>query len=94
MKCNFNNVRKSDIYKIKKQATQEVFELLLAVPVSVLFDKFGFTPEQLEDFAERVLYLFDSFQRGYVSIESLRETLAEEAGIKFINDKEKNHGRT
>ena len=88
MKCNFNNVRKSDLDKIKKQATQEVFELLLAIPVSVLFDKFGFTPEQLEDFAERVLYLFDSFQRGYVSIEGLRETLAEEAGIKFINDKE------
>lgn len=88
MKCNFNNVRKSDIDKIKKQATQEVFELLLAVPVSVLFDKFGFTPEQLEDFAERVLYLFDSYQQGYIKIEDLQEILWQEAGIKFKNEKE------
>ena len=65
------------------KAVLETLELLMAIPVTVLSDKFGFTPTQLEDFCDKVLYLIDSYERGYVTMEELRETLKDEAGVEI-----------
>lgn len=83
MKCNYKPkpLTKSELNKVTQKATNDVFELLLAIPVSVLHDKFGFGKKRCTEFTEKVLDLFDSYNRGYITIEDLREILWEEAGV-------------
>ena len=84
------SMKKSDIDKIKmdasKQAADIAFELMLAIPVMIIHDKFGQLMKKdgrEETFTELCLDLYDSFGRGYVTIEDLRKCLWEEAGVKM-----------
>lgn len=88
------NVKVSDIQNIKKQATTEVsdlaFFLMLSIPVMVIHDKY---PQLMrrevdgkpraERFADLCLDLYDSFEKGYVTLDDLAQCLWEEAGIKL-----------
>lgn len=59
------------------------FELMLAMPIMVLRDKHGFTKEQSEEFVEEVLEVYRAMNADYVTLEDLRATLWEEAGIEI-----------
>lgn len=88
------NVKASDIQAIKQQATSSAadtaFFLMLAIPVMVIHDKY---PQLMrrevdgkpraERFADLCLDLYDSFNRGYVTLDDLADCLWEEAGIKL-----------
>lgn len=88
------NVKASDIRAIKQQATSSAadtaFFLMLAIPVMVIHDKY---PQLMrrevdgkpraERFADLCLDLYDSFNRGYVTLDDLADCLWEEAGIKL-----------
>lgn len=88
------NVKASDIQVIKQQATlnaaDTAFFLMLAIPVMVIHDKY---PQLMrrevdgkpraERFADFCLDLYDSFNRGYVTLDDLADCLWEEAGIKL-----------
>ena len=88
------NIKASDIQQIKKQATSNAadtaFFLMLAIPVMVMHDKY---PQLMrrevdgkpreERFADLCIDLYDSFNRGYVTLDDLAECLWEEAGIKL-----------
>lgn len=88
------NVKASDIQAIKEQATSSAadtaFLLMLAIPVMVIHDKY---PQLMrrevdgkpraERFADLCLDLYDSFNRGYVTLDDLADCLWEEAGIKL-----------
>lgn len=88
------NVKASDIQAIKEQATSSAadtaFLLMLAIPVMVIHDKY---PQLMrrevdgkpraERFADFCLDLYDSFNRGYVTLDDLADCLWEEAGIKL-----------
>lgn len=54
------------------------------IVMTVLHDKFGFGGKRLERFLEYYADLLDSYNRGYVSIDDLNNTLFEETGIKII----------
>lgn len=84
----------SEINRIKREATEsashKAFELMLAIPVMVLRDKYGQLNKleidgksRGERFADYCLDLYDSFNKGLVSMEDLHECLWEEAGIKL-----------
>ena len=88
------NIKTSDIQNIKKQvtesATNTVFTLMLAIPVMVLHDKYAQLMKKTVDgkpreerFADMCLELYDSYQKGYVSLEDLEECLWKEAGMKL-----------
>ena len=66
------NIKAADVQKIKQDASKEAadkaFLLMLGLPVMVLHDKFGFGPVRCERFTDAVLELYDSFEKGYVSL--------------------------
>ena len=94
------NVKASDIQNIKKEATTNAadtaFFLMLAIPVMVIHDKY---PQLMrrnvegkpraERFADLCIDLYDSFDKGYVTLDDLADCLWEEAGIKLTKKEEK-----
>ena len=43
-------------------------------------------PVRCERFTDAVLELYDSFEKGYVSLEDIHKTLKEETGITIVSD--------
>ena len=85
------NIKAADVQKIKQDASKEAadkaFLLMLGLPVMVLHDKFGlWDPVRCERFTDAVLELYDSFEKGYVSLEDIHLTLKEETGITIVSD--------
>jgi hypothetical protein len=88
------NMKVSDIQQIKTQATNTAadtaFFLMLAIPVMVIHDKYPQLmrrevdgKQRAERFADLCLDLYDSFNKGYVTLDDLSQCLWEEAGIKL-----------
>lgn len=81
------NIKTSDVQQIKMnavgEASDKAFFLMLSIPMMVLHDKWGFGQTRGERFLEQVLDLYDSFEKGYVTIEDLQKCLWEEGGIKI-----------
>ena len=65
-----------------KEASNKAFILMLGLPLIVLRDSFGFGRERLSRFMDGLLYQYDSFDSGYVSLEDLLKTVEEETGIE------------
>lgn len=63
------------------QATDNVVRLMLALPVYVLHDKWGFGKVRCERFVEQMLELYDAYQQDYVTMDDLLQVLADEAGV-------------
>lgn len=68
------------------QATDQVAKLMLALPVYVLHDKWGFGKTRCERFADDLLKLYDAYQQDYVTIEDLLQVLEDEAGMKISKE--------
>lgn len=81
------NVKATDLQQIKKQATSEAvdtaFLIMLAMPMLVLRDKYGFGKVRLERFMDQVLDLYDSFNKDYLTLEDMHKALDEEVGFKI-----------
>ncbi len=86
------NVKASDIINIKQEATKKAadkaFFLMLGLPLMVLHDKWGFGKVRGERFIEQVLDLYDSFEKGYLSLDDIHNCLWEEGGIKLVDKEE------
>lgn len=93
------NIKASDVERIKRQASKDAsdiaFYLMIAIPVMVLHDKYSLLMKREvngksreERFAELCLELYDSFEKGYVTIDDLHQCLWEEAGIKIEKAKQ------
>jgi hypothetical protein len=52
--------------------------------LTVLHDKYGFGTKRLEDVLAYFNDLLDSYNKGYISIDDLNNTLYEETGIKVV----------
>ena len=88
------SVRACDIEHMKKEAVKDAssfaFKLMLAIPVMVLHDNYGKLnrlsiegKSREEIFADMCLDLYDSFDKGYVSMDDLMNCLKEETGMSF-----------
>lgn len=81
------NIKAADVQKMKQDASKEAADkafllmLMLGLPVMVLHDKFGFGPVRCERFTDAVLDLYDSFEKGYVTLDDIHGALKEECGI-------------
>ena len=78
----------------KKQAANDAadiaFLLMLAIPIMVIHDKYPQLmrrevdgKSRAERFADLCLDLYDSFEKGYATLDDLAQCLWEEAGIKL-----------
>ena len=81
------NFTLAQIEQIKQQAAREavhcIMELTLGFPVMVLHDKRGWRHKRLDDFINDVLELYDSYEKGYLTLEDIRTALREEGGISI-----------
>ena len=73
--------------KIKRDASREAsgiaFTLLLAFPLMVLSDKYGWEREQLDEFADQLGDLYRSFESGLITIDDIHRALKDEFGIEI-----------
>lgn len=87
------NIRKSDIDTMKKDAVNEAADaamvLLLAIPIKVLRDEYGWgSKKRLPEFAEKLADEYSNFSNGDVSLEEYANLVYEYTGIKFEKNKE------
>lgn len=64
-------------------ATNKAFGAMLGLPLLALRDTFGFGKERLSRFMDDLINKYDSFERGYITLEDLINTAQEETGIKI-----------
>lgn len=87
--CNATyTLRNEDVTRIKQDAAQEAvytaFTMMLGLPVIVLHDKYGWGKKRLSDFMDYALELYDSFEKDYVTLDDLWDTIEKETGVKLI----------
>ena len=87
-------LNESQIKKIKDDAVKEAidtaFIYMLGLPVMIIHDKYPQLMKKVVDgkgreerFADLLLDLYDSVDKGYVSFEDLKDCLKEECGIEI-----------
>lgn len=80
---------KAEVDSIRKQARDEAVDtaltLMLALPLEVLKDKYWVksAKRRLPKFMDNVLSLYESWEKGEVTMEELREDLWNYGGIKL-----------
>lgn len=83
------------IEQLKKEATEEAigtaFSLMIGLPVMVIHDKYSqITKKEVdgkcreERFAEMILDLYDSFDKGYLTLNDIKNCVEEETGMKLL----------
>lgn len=81
-------LRNEDVTRIKQDAAQEAidkaFVLMLGLPMIVLRDKYGWGKKRLSDFMNHVLEQYDSFNKNFIALDDLWNTIEKETGVKLI----------
>ena len=88
------NMNKEQIKAMKEESVEKgvdiAMKLLLCIPVMVIDDHYADLMRKEVDgksreerLADMILDLYDSYSRGYVTLDELEDCLWEEAGIKF-----------
>ena len=79
------NLSVSQVQQMKKDITSEVswtaLILMLGIPLMVLRDKYGFGCIRLPRFIKQCIQLYDSFDKGYITLDDLHNTIKDETGI-------------
>lgn len=82
------NLTWEQIENIKLKATSEAmdfaFKQMMLLPLMVLRDKYGYGAKRLEEFIDNVADMLDSYNKGYLDLDDIEQTLKEETGIEVI----------
>lgn len=73
-----NNKRDADIL------ISAAYRAFLMMGIMALRDEFGFGTSRLQRFIDKVDDMFDSYNRDYISLKDLTETIENETGIKVL----------
>lgn len=60
------------------------YRAFLLMGIMALRDEFGFGTSRLQRFIDKVDDMFDSYNRDYISLKDLTETIENETGIKVL----------
>lgn len=87
------SMKQSDIQNMKQTAVSEAVDtamiLLLALPIKVLRDEYGWgTKKRLPEFAEKLVDEYTSFNSDKQTLEEYAQMVYEYTGIKFEKNKE------
>lgn len=81
----------SDIKHIREQenkrAADSAIVLMLALPIKVLYDQFGFSIEELMKVADALVEEYEEFKNGSATLNDYAEFVYELTGIKFERSK-------
>lgn len=82
------NIKQSNLKQMKSEATNEAvsvaFKLMIGIPTMVLHDKYGWGgKKRLPEFAEHVLDLYDSFDKGFITLDDIEKCIEDETGVKL-----------
>lgn len=90
------NFNKAQIDEAKMQAYQQAadfaFKTMICVPVMVMRDN-GWGGKRLARFIDKIFDVYDSFSRGYLTLNDMKKTVFEETGINLDEEIEKNARR-
>ena len=82
------NLTMAQIDAMKKEAAKQAVEvawtLMLGLPCMPLMDKFGFTGDDLARYLDEVMDYYDSYEKGYISLQDVHDCVLEEAGADII----------
>lgn len=76
----------ADVDRAKREAIGRVTSFMMAIVMTVLYDKEGFAPEDLRRVIAEMNDLSDSVSKCYVSVNDLLKTLHEETGINVMEE--------
>lgn len=76
----------ADVEKAKRESQSFAIDAAWAIFFTALRDKEGYGEKRLRRVWEAVEDISDSIRKGYVTINDLKHTLKEEAGIVFGDD--------
>lgn len=75
----------AQIDKIKEDATmaatRRAFSIMLAMPMMVLRDKFGFGKKRLSLFTDKVFDIYGAYEDDRLSLADMHRTIEEETGV-------------
>lgn len=80
-------LNEEQIRQVKHEAMADAFTILLAIPVLVLHDKFGFGKVRLDRFNHYVLMWLAEIDKGNTTVAEIKDILKREAGIEIMEDK-------
>lgn len=72
--------------KVKNDAMDEAFQLLLSVPLMVNHDKFGHGAIRQDRFMSGCLMWLTSLQNGEITLDEIVKTCQDECGVQLIKD--------
>ena len=75
-----------EINKLKENATIKAVQITQLFPLMILRDKYGFGSKRLQDFLEHYSNMFDAYNKGYVKLEDIANTIYEETGVKISDE--------
>lgn len=82
-KHNDNAFKQALLHKRNEQKLIDAtFQANMILTLSTLRDEFDFGTKRLERFMDKYQDLLDSYNKGYISVDDLTETLYEETGIR------------
>lgn len=76
-------VTQTQLERLKRDAVDEAVIKVWTIMFSILRDDFGWGAIRLKRLWDKANYLGDSLVKGYVTLEDLRDTLRDEAGIEL-----------
>lgn len=59
---------------------------MLDLLMIVLRDKYGWDKKRLSDFIDHVLEQYDSFNKNFITLDDLLNTIEKETGVKLIEE--------
>lgn len=81
------NLTAEQIEQIKKETTDKTletaFSLMLGIPLMVLRDKYGFGKKRMNEYIDYALETYDSFNKGYFTLEDVEKMLKEEVEVNI-----------
>lgn len=62
----------------------DAFSLMIGIPIQVLLDKFDFVHEEVVEFAEAAVDLYDKWTRDEVDMKKIQKDVWEYGGVKIV----------
>lgn len=70
--------------QIKKKAIKDALQIITYFPLLALRDEFGFGAKRLQRFTDRMHSDIEAYNKGYIDIIDIAETIKKETGIEII----------
>lgn len=82
------SITREELEKIKMKSTERAVNIIVAFPMMVLRDEFGFGEKRLRQFHKSFMELNDAYNKGYLDVKDIWQTLEKETGIQFTDGEE------